>query len=256
MKKKQIEDDGFTATTTTSRITPIEIQQKEFPVSRLSGYKMRDVDEFLDQVTGAMSLLEEENKRLKAGMTGGPLLGTPDLDDVSRQADEIIQRARDEAAQIIRDAESRGAALGAAAIPGPVGDEARLAVTAFLGREREFLQSLASLVQQHAETVKGMAKAARDRNPSPQQAVARVPSPAASDAPPPPPPMTQPMPAQAPPGPTADRPAAPGSSDPESGDEPIRVDEPAKASVGSSDEEQQPDQGGDRSLRELFWGEE
>jgi DivIVA domain-containing protein len=257
MKKKQIEDDGFTSTTSTStRITPLEIQQKEFPVSRLSGYKMRDVDEFLDQVTGAMSLLEEENKRLRAGVGGGPLLGTPDIEDVSRQADEIIQRARDEAAQILRDAESRSAALGAAAAPGPVGDEARVAVTAFLGREREFLQSLASLVQQHAETVKGMAKSARDRNTAPSQAAARVPSPPASE-PAPAPPMTQPMPAQGPPEAASpeDRPQeASNASAPD--DEPIRVDEPATASVGSSDDEEQSDQGGDRSLRELFWGEE
>ena len=39
--------------------------------------------------------------------------------------------------------------------------------------------------------------------------------------------------------------------------EPIRVEEPATASVGSgdADDEGAPD-GGDRSLRELFWGEE
>ncbi len=34
---------------TRSRLTPIDVQQKEFRVSRLGGYKMRDVDEFLDQ---------------------------------------------------------------------------------------------------------------------------------------------------------------------------------------------------------------
>jgi len=70
--------------------------------------------------------------------------------------------------------------------------------------------------------------------------------------------MTQPMPAQRPPepasAPAADRPTR--SSVSEAGDEPIRVDEPATASVRSSDDEEQPDQGGDRSLRELFWGEE
>ena len=255
-KKQQIEDDGFSATAAPSRITPLDIQQKEFPVSRLSGYRMRDVDEFLDHVTGAMSLLEEENKRLRAGVGGGPLLGTPDLDDVSRQADEIIQRARDEAAQIIRDAESRGSALGAAAIPGPVGDEARAAVTAFLGREREFLQSLASLVQQHAETVKDMAKAARDRSaPAEQASAPRAPSSVVS-APATPPPMTQPMPVQRPPEPVTDRSSATRSNVSEAGDEPIRVDEPATASVRSSDDEERSDQGGDRSLRELFWGEE
>src|ERR1051326_8892423 len=110
MKKKKAADDGFSAAApqTPSRITPMDIQQKEFAVSRFSGYRMRDVDEFLDQVTSAMSLLEDENKRLRSG--AGPLLGAPDLDDVGRQADEIIQRARDEAAEIVRAAETHGAA--------------------------------------------------------------------------------------------------------------------------------------------------
>jgi DivIVA domain-containing protein len=34
-----------------SRLSPADIQQKEFRVSRFGGYKMRDVDEFLDQIT-------------------------------------------------------------------------------------------------------------------------------------------------------------------------------------------------------------
>ena len=39
---------------------------------------------------------------------------------------------------------------------------------------------------------------------------------------------------------------------------PIRVEEPATASVsaGDSDDEGGQGEGGDRSLRELFWGEE
>src|SRR5439155_6329 len=35
-----------------SAITPLDIQQKEFRVSRFGGYRMRDVDEFLDKLTG------------------------------------------------------------------------------------------------------------------------------------------------------------------------------------------------------------
>jgi hypothetical protein len=40
--------------------------------------------------------------------------------------------------------------------------------------------------------------------------------------------------------------------------EPVRVDEPATASVaaGESDDETTTGDGGDPSLRELFWGEE
>jgi hypothetical protein len=39
---------------------------------------------------------------------------------------------------------------------------------------------------------------------------------------------------------------------------PIRVEEPARASVsaGDSDDDGGQGEGGDRSLRELFWGEE
>ena len=44
---------------------PADIQQKEFGVSRFGGYNMRDVDEFLDQVTEAMSGLCGENERLR-----------------------------------------------------------------------------------------------------------------------------------------------------------------------------------------------
>ena len=43
------------------------------------------------------------------------------------------------------------------------GPQDRSAVNAFISREREFLQSLAGLVQEHAETVKGMAKSTRAR---------------------------------------------------------------------------------------------
>ena len=46
------------------------------------------------------------------------------------------------------------------------GGSDRAAVTAFIDRERAFLQSLAGLVQEHAETVKGMAKSAR-QTPTP-----------------------------------------------------------------------------------------
>jgi DivIVA domain-containing protein len=140
-----------------ARITPLDIQQKEFRVSRFGGYRMRDVDEFLDQLTEVVSEMVEENARLRRQIGAAPVVGSPDLDDVARQADEIIQRARDEAARI--SAEARGSAV--AATPSAGTEEERAAVKAFLQQERTFLQELAGLVQGHAETVKGMARSAR-----------------------------------------------------------------------------------------------
>jgi DivIVA domain-containing protein len=147
---------------TSARITPLDIQQKEFRVSRFGGYRMRDVDEFLDQLTEIVSELVEENARLRRQAGAAPIVGAPDLDDVARQADEIIQRARDEAARIAAGARSTSAA---ATTPSAGTGEARAAVKAFLQQERAFLQELAGLVQGHAETVKGMAKGARRQEP-------------------------------------------------------------------------------------------
>ena len=39
-------------------------------------------------------------------------------------------------------------------------------------------------------------------------------------------------------------------------EEPVRVDEPEPATVGRSESEEAPPEDGDRSLRELFWGED
>lgn len=133
-------------------VTPEEIQHQEFGVSRFGGYRMRDVDEFLDRLTASTQALVAENERLRGG--AGPILGTPDLDEVNRQADEILQRARVEAAQIVAEATAETAA-------GSAGPGDRTAVDAFLSQERDFLQNLATLVQAHAETVKAMAKRAR-----------------------------------------------------------------------------------------------
>jgi DivIVA domain-containing protein len=139
-------------------VTPQDIQQKEFRVSRFGGYKMADVDEFLDQLTESVGRLVHENERLRR-QDAPPVVGEPDLADVSRQADEIIERAREEAARIVAEARDRTNAGGAGA--STAGDDERAAVNAFLRREREFLQSLGELVQSHAETMKAMARQAR-----------------------------------------------------------------------------------------------
>jgi len=250
-------------------VTPLDIQQKEFRVSRFGGYRMRDVDEFLDELTSSMQATLAENERLRAQASAAPVVGTPDLDDVSRQADEIIQRARDEAARIVADAKERAASAAGGTASALTTDEERAAVNAFLAKEREFLQSLAALVQGHAESVKGMARAARS--------AAAVPAPPAR--PPAEAQVAEPKPAQKKPAqktpaeaePTA-KPAARAAdpdatqaiakpepaAEPDQPDQPepseqpdrtIRIDEPQPASAKTEGE-------GDPSLRELFWGEE
>jgi DivIVA domain-containing protein len=234
-----------------AKITPLDIQQKEFRVSRFGGYRMRDVDEFLDKLTEVVSGLVDENARLRRQAGAAPVVGSPDLDDVARQADEIIQRARDEAARIATETRARATAPVAGT------DEDRAAVKAFLNQERAFLQELAGLVQGHAETVKGMAKGAR--------------RPEVADAPAP-----EPVP-EPPSAPDASAPPAvePSQEDeePAAGDEgpTDRVVEIADAdatqTMPAPDErtglaQSRPSAGqerageGDPSLRELFWGEE
>jgi DivIVA domain-containing protein len=239
-----------------SKITPLDIQQKEFRVSRFGGYRMRDVDEFLDQLTEVVSEMVEENARLRRQAGASPVVGSPDLDDVARQADEIIQRARDEAARIDAEARARSAAMGT---PTAGTDTERAAVKAFLNQEREFLQSLAGLVQGHAETVKGMAKSAR-RPETVDTEVAEAP---AAVVPEPPPAI---------PSPDAD--AEPGEADSSEGsdvtDRVVEVGDAATTqSLPAADErgklaQARPSGGAgqdrgnesDPSLRELFWGEE
>ena len=83
---------------------------------------------------------------------------------------------RAEAARIAGQAR----AGSASAMSAPSGRHEREAVNAFITREREFLQSLAGLVQSHAETVKSMAKTSRA---APSQSVPRPSSSPSSAAP-------------------------------------------------------------------------
>jgi DivIVA domain-containing protein len=263
-------------------ITPLDIQNKEFRVSRFGGYRMRDVDEFLDEVTSSLQSTLSENERLRAQASAAPVVGTPDLDDVSRQADEIIERARDEAARIVADAKERAASAAGTSAAALTTDQERAAVSAFLAKEREFLQSLAALVQGHAESVKTMARASRGApaqaaTPSSAPAQAATPSSAPAQAAAPSAPTAQPQaatprPAPRPTAQPAPKPTAP--ADPEATqaiakpaedasqrredrddrdrddqDRTIQVEEPQPAAAKNEGE-------GDTSLRELFWGEE
>jgi DivIVA domain-containing protein len=225
-------------------VTPEDIQRQEFGVSRFGGYRMRDVDEFLDQLTTSTQALLAENQRLRAGGDGAPIVGSADLDDVNRQADEIIQRARDEAARIVAEA--------SASAPATPGD--RAAVDAFLSQERDFLQQLAMLVQGHAETVKGMARRSR-------QAPITVAADDDADA------ASSDEPSDAPDDAMADAPEE--VVDVTDADEPTRVDMPPVRPEGAEAEDDQAaaprtpparagsDGGdGDPSLRALFWGDD
>src|SRR5436189_108654 len=94
---------------------PIDIRQKELRVSRFGGCRRRDVDEFLDRLTEVGTGLTEGNARLRRQAAAGPVVGSPDLEDVARQADEIIQRAREEAARIDTEARARASTPSSAA---------------------------------------------------------------------------------------------------------------------------------------------
>jgi len=230
-------------------ISPADIQKQEFGVSRFGGYRMRDVDEFLDRLTASTEGLIAENDRLRSG--GAPIMGTSDLDEVNRQADEILQRAREQAARIV--AEANASATPAAG----EGTADRPAVDAFLHQERAFLQNLAGLVQGHAESVKAMARKTRQPSEAPTApAPDRV--------------ATEPMKGdEASDTQRADRPEQATTSDDratreidpepiaagagEGGDETVVIEVPQPAGTPSGDREAD---GGDPSLKKLFWGEE
>jgi hypothetical protein len=111
------------------------------------------------------------------------------------------------------------------------------AVQAFLLRERDFLRSLGSLVQDHAEQMKQMARGAR------KTAVGSPPVAGSGEHDPEP--MSEP----------ASDPEATAAMSreelEEAGVQPIRVEEPEPAATGRSDQGRP-----EGSLRELFWGEE
>jgi DivIVA domain-containing protein len=210
-------------------MTAGDVQEKEFHVTRVgAGYRMREVDEFLDQVTDTLSALIAENDRLRGA--AGP----------ERVASLPMTRPR------AADPEDRGA------------------VEAFLQREKGFLQDLGGLVQAHAEELRSMVRAVRrDAVPPavgpvvPPADPVRVEAPSGTIEPPPEP---EPETKQEPTDPPAtsdrvdDRAAAmtiaPMPITQAEGDEPILLEEPEPARSRRSEE----DEG--NSLRELFWGEE
>jgi cell division initiation protein len=226
-----------------ARITPVDIQQVEFRLA-FRGYNERDVDAFLDRITEDLASYLEENEQLRGGM-GGATVGRVFVGDGAADEASILSRAREEAAAIVRRAEQEAAAIRGSS--GARGD-ARAAVAPFLNAEREFLQSLGSLVQTHAEEIKQMVLSLRarverqageaDREPEPAPAVAGAASVAE---------IRERLGV-----PEADRPDA-GEAGQTDGP-PVLIEsatEPAYSSEGAPASE-----GRERSLRELFWGED
>ena len=137
------------------RLTPIDIQQKEFRLAKFRGYNEREVDEFLDQVTDEVARLHADNKRLREELEAR---GTVRLDTGAvNEADDVVRRARDEAARIVGEAEADVARLrrdDASDAGGPTPRPAPVAPEDFLARERRVLQSMANLIQGHASAIK------------------------------------------------------------------------------------------------------
>jgi DivIVA domain-containing protein len=235
VKRKETPAEGEGFEKSPARLTPLDIQEKTFRTARLSGgYHVREVDEFLDQVTDALSALIAENERLRAAAAKGS-----------------------------------NAPASASPATGPttpaVGPEDRAAVESFLQRERTFLQGLGGLVQEHTEALREMARSAR-RGPTKEGATERTvaPAPAAEavetaeetvgSAPRHAAGVEEPVPAAAadvePESPLevgGDH-VAPSVQEPPD-EEPIRLEETRRVRSAPQGEPEP-------SLRELFWGEE
>jgi DivIVA domain-containing protein len=241
-------------------VTPVEVQQKEFRVSRFGGYKMSDVDEFLDLITDTLSAMIAEIERLRTIEGSAPLVGAPDLSETSRQADEIIARARHEAEEVVREARAEASTLAVEAEARTVATSSaeREALGAFLMNERTFLQNLAGSIQGHAESVKELARSARSASagaasvdapaaPAPAQEPTRDPDVVIAEA--------EPIPQTPNVVVVEDHIAQEVPPVPDDGVriEQVTVEEPEPASVGQGEE---PENTQDRSLRDLFWGED
>jgi DivIVA domain-containing protein len=237
-RKKEAERE---ATTGARRLTPADVQEVEFRLA-FRGYNERDVDAFLDRVTEDLAAYLEENERLRSEGGRPSRLSSAGNANATTEAESILARAREEATAIVRRAEQQATTVGA----GASGD-ARATVAPFLNNEREFLQSLGSLVQTHAEEIKQMVLALRERARD-EVPIERSSSAATSE------------------GEDHERMADPsaasaaeirrrlGDPEPDQSDSPVVIEsatQPAYNSEGTPANERR-----ERSLRELFWGEE
>jgi DivIVA domain-containing protein len=244
-----------------ARITPEEVQQVEFRLA-FRGYNERDVDAFLDRITEDLSAYIADGQAVGRGIAGSAAVGA--------EAEQILAGARAEADEILERARRDAANIRATTAPaGTVSGDTRAAVAPFLNSEREFLQSLGSLVQTHAEEIRQMVMTLRSRAETMPEGLAgrAVPEPpavreeaSAAEQPQAPPveaaPVSEIRARLEAAGPVPelrlpDANEAPGEPD-DSG--PVVVEGGAEAvysAEGSPAGEQR-----ERSLRELFWGED
>lgn len=236
-RKKEAEQE---ATTGARRLTPADVQEVEFRLA-FRGYNERDVDAFLDRVTEDLAAYLEENERLRSEGGRPSRLSSVGDADAANEAKSILARAREEAAAIVRRAEQQATTVAA----GSTGD-ARATVAPFLNTEREFLQSLGSLVQTHAEEIKQMVLALRERTRD-DVTVERSSSAATDDGE-----DHERMDQSA--ASAAEIRRRLGDPEPDQPDSPVVIEsatQPAYNSEGIPANERR-----ERSLRELFWGEE
>jgi DivIVA domain-containing protein len=230
-------------------LTPAEIQQVEFRLA-FRGYNERDVDAFLDRITEDLSTYLEEIHRLRSGAGASTSEGVASgkgSEASAREAEEIVARAKQRAALILGDAEA--AVGGPAAAAGAI--DPRGAIAPFLTRERDFLQSLGGLVQGHAEEIKALVLSLRAKAETETPSAATGPASDAADAP-----------GAAQPDHDHDRAEADLSKAspvaiPEAVAEHVVISDGAE-SVRTGDPESVPAErpSGERSLRDLFWGED
>jgi DivIVA domain-containing protein len=197
MRKKKTEDEAALTPQPQSRqrLTPADIQQAEFRLS-MRGYNEREVDELLDRLTEDWGAVLEENKRLRDGVPVAAPASDAAVADAKREAEAIVAKARQDAAEITRSASQQSSNPMAA----PADAAEAAAVSSFLTKERDFLQSLGRLVQGHAESVKSMAQSSKaaDAKQESRPAPDRVPAPAAQAPPKPPDQAASAPPKQAP----------------------------------------------------------
>jgi DivIVA domain-containing protein len=194
MRKRKDENDvSEPAAVAQGRLTPTDIQEKVFRSQPgLHGYNEREVDEFLDRITEELARVHAENQRLREQQGGGQGAATASV-------------------------------TAAAAVAGPqIG-------SLYIAREKEFLRSLATLIQEHAEAVRQDVRRATGSGATAPAAA----TPASKHA--------EPAPAAA--APVAEAEAAQPALD----TTPRELD-PVAAGADAAPQ--------DETIRELFWGED
>jgi len=246
-KRKLKKGSPAAAAPETKRVTPVDIQQKEFRLS-MRGYREADVDRFLDEVTEEVARLNAENKRLREE---AELNRTVTLDTGgSVEAEALITQAREEAERVLAEATSHARLIEERAAQTAGGSPVEApplssSLSPFLAREREFLQGLVALIQAHATSVKEEIEQAKKR--------AQAESPEEANE------VDANEGAPAPPEDLVVIHKSQGEDSPDEGHKGVPAGIGARQADSlefSPPESDLDDKGEDRSLRELFWGQD